>query len=421
MQKRVLIIEDSRTVSKVMQHLVKNEPEIDAIFCTTLAEAEAVLDKVGPHLFAAIVDLNLPDAPNGEAVELTLARQLPTIVLTGSFDNERRERLQAQGIVDYITKEGRHSYQLALKLILRLDKNTQQTVLVVDDSATVRSMITTLLQRHLFHVVEAANGRQALQCLTEHPHIRLVLTDYQMPELDGFALIQHLRRQHDYDDLCIIGLSSANETSLSAKFIKFGANDFLHKPFCHEEFYCRVNSNMESIERIQLMRDNANQDALTGLYNRRYFFETGPKLMQQSREQKLPLSVAVIDIDHFKLINDTHGHQTGDMVLKGLARTLKQGMSRFLIARAGGEEFFVVMPGIDSERAHLLLDTLRQVLADKPIKTPAGPIVVKFSAGVTDEWEFSLDQQLQRADEFLYQAKSSGRDQVISDRSGHTS
>ncbi|WP_202983582.1 response regulator [Ferrimonas lipolytica] len=416
MRKKILIVEDSKTVTKVLQHLIKNQPRIEAIFCTNMAEAVVVLDQFDHQLFAAIVDLNLPDAADGEVVDLTLSHNLPTIVLTGSYDNERREALQSKGVVDFITKEGRHSYQLALSLVLRIDNNTQQTVLVVDDSATIRSMISSLLRRHLFNVEQAEHGKQALALIANNPNIRLVITGYQMPELDGLTLVQHLRRKYDYDDLCIIGLSSAGETSLSAKFIKFGANDFLHKPFCHEEFYCRVNHNMESIERIQLMRDNANIDAMTGLFNRRYFFDKGRQLLEQSHKQQLPVSVAVIDVDHFKQVNDNYGHQAGDMVLQGLARVLKKGLSRFLLARAGGEEFFVLMPGIDSERAHILLDTLRQVLADKPVKTTDNDITVHFSAGVTDEWDISLEQQLNRADQFLYQAKHRGRNQIVSDR-----
>lgn len=415
MRKRVLIVEDSKTVTKVLQHLLKEQPRIEGIFCSTMAQAKEQLARWGDKLFAAIVDLNLPDAPNGEVADLTLALQIPTIVLTGSYDNERREKLQAKGVVDYITKEGRHSYQLALSLVLRLDTNSQHTALVVDDSATIRSLITTLLQRHLFSVVQAENGQQALEILANNPNIQLVLTDYQMPEMDGFALVQHLRRKYDYDDLCVIGLSSASDTSLTARFIKFGANDFLHKPFCHEELYCRVNQNMDALERIQLLRNNANRDPLTGLYNRRYFFEQGEKLIEQSRKQQLPVSVAVIDVDHFKQVNDTYGHLAGDMVLQGLSRSLKHGLERFLLARAGGEEFFVIMAGIDSERAHMLLDALRKMLAEKPINTPTGQIAVTFSCGVTDEWEVDLGQQIHRADQYLYQAKQQGRNRIVSD------
>ncbi|MBY5992532.1 diguanylate cyclase [Ferrimonas balearica] len=411
---KVLIVEDSAVVTKVLRHLVDSDPQLQAEFVDSLAAAQSALAQTNDY-FAAIVDLTLPDARDGEAVDFTLAQGLPTIVLTGVFDPQMRERLQSRGIVDYITKENRYSYQRALALVHRLARNRHTQVVVAEDSSSVRRHIVTLLERHHYRVHQATNGREALALLTQHPQTRLLITDYQMPEVDGFTLTQELRHRIGPDRLAIIGLSTSGEPNLSARFIKYGADDFLHKPFCPEEFYCRVQSNIEALERLMALEESARRDPLTGLHNRRHFFAEAPGLLSQAQSQGHPLAVAVLDVDHFKKINDHYGHQTGDEVLKALAQALSQGFARFLLARAGGEEFFLMMPGVDSDKGRQLLDSLRTQLARHPLRASGEAIPIRFSAGITDERGLDLEQMLAQADRYLYQAKAAGRDRVVDD------
>ncbi|GAA4877032.1 diguanylate cyclase [Ferrimonas pelagia] len=419
-KKRILIVEDSATVTKVLRHLILQFGHFEALFAQTLAQAQQLCLQQADALFAAVVDLTLPDAPNGEIVELTLAHQLPTIVLTGNFDPKQRAHWQGKGVVDYITKEGRYSYELALKQLQRLGNNHEHKILVVEDSRPVRKLIVAALERQHYQIFQAEHGEQALQQLAQQPDIKLMLTDYQMPHMDGFELIQQLRRTRDPTQLCIIGLSTNSDAALSAKFIKYGANDFLLKPFLHEELYCRVNQNIELIERMEAMRDAASRDYLTGLYNRRHFFAHAEAHYQSLKQQRHKVTVAVIDLDHFKQINDRHGHLIGDQVLKAMADALTTHLGRFLIARAGGEEFFLMMAGIGSEQALRLLQPLRQRLAAEPIMTDAGPITVRFSAGVSERITDKIEQQLHQADILLYQAKQGGRDQSIGDHGAVT-
>ncbi|HRH79059.1 MAG TPA: response regulator, partial [Cellvibrionaceae bacterium] len=246
--KTILVVEDSPMVMKIIKHVMGQNPHYQAVFAERFAQAQDCITQIGSDLFAAVVDLNLPDAPDGEIVDYCLSRKIPTVVLTGSFDATRREKLLAKGVVDYVTKEGRFSYVYVSNLLVRLIKNAQVKVLVVDDSSTSRKFITQLLHLQHYQVLEAIDGVDAIKAVIEHPDIRLLITDYNMPRMDGFELVQNLRVKYEKTDLIIIGLSSENDGALSAKFIKNGANDFLRKPFNHEEFFCRVNHNIELLE-----------------------------------------------------------------------------------------------------------------------------------------------------------------------------
>lgn len=413
--KKILVVEDSAIVTKVIRHVIKSDPSIEALYAASFAEAKAIMDKHKPELFAALVDLNLPDAPNGEVVDYTLAEGVPTIVLTGSFDEKRREMLLSKGIVDYVAKEGRFSYQYAVNLVNRLYKNQGIKVLVVDDSDTTRRFICDLLKRHKYQVLSACDGVDAIRVLLDNRDVKLLITDYNMPNMDGFELVQNIRVKYEKSDLVIIGLSAEGQSSLSAKFIKNGANDFLQKPFNHEEFYCRVMHNVESLELIEQIRDSANRDHLTGAYNRRYFFDQGEEHYRHAVENQSPLAVAVLDIDHFKRVNDSYGHEGGDQVLVAFSQLINQALGRFLVARAGGEEFFVLMPGLDNEKAMSLVDKIRSIAASTPVEVSGEEVYVSFSAGVSNVLSASLDEQINLADEHLYRAKDAGRNIVIGD------
>lgn len=413
--KKILVVEDSPIVTKIIRHVIKTEPSIEAFYAASFAEARGLVESMGSELFAALVDLNLPDAPDGEVVDYTLQHKLPTIVLTGSFDEARRETLQSKGIVDYVGKEGRFSYQYAVNLVNRLYKNQAIKVLVVDDSDTSRRVICDMLRRHKYEVISAVDGIDAIKVLLENPDVKLLITDYNMPNMDGFELVQNIRVKYEKSDLIIIGLSAEGQGGLSAKFIKNGANDFLPKPFNHEEFYCRVMHNVESLELIEQIRDAANRDHLTGAYNRRYFFSKGEDFYEHAKTYGSPLAAVVLDIDHFKRINDSHGHDGGDRVLVAFSNILYETLGRFLVARAGGEEFFVLLPGIDNEKALSLIDKVRSIVASTPITLAQEDVYITFSAGVSNVFSDNLDEQINLADEHLYRAKEAGRNLVIGD------
>lgn len=412
---QVLVVEDSPIVSKIIRHVAAQSLNFDVLYADSFAAAKEQVAKHKANIFAALVDLNLPDAPDGEVVDYVLSEKIPTIVLTGSCDDERREKLLDKGIVDYVIKEGRYSYDYAINLVNRLQKNCAIKVLVVEDSDTSRNFICTLLRRQLFQVLEATNGVEAIKVLIEHPDVKLLITDYNMPQMDGFELVKALRHKYDKSNLIIIGLSAEGQGALSAKFIKNGANDFLQKPFYHEEFNCRVTHNVESLELVERISYAANCDYLTGAYNRRYFFNHGIAIYNQAVKNNSPIAAVVLDLDNFKNVNDSYGHDAGDLVLKSVANILKESLARFLMARTGGEEFFVLLPGINNEQAISLISKIRQIVSSTPISLGDEDIYVTFSAGVTNQRFTNIDEMINKADEFLYRAKEAGRNIVVGD------
>lgn len=410
----VLIVEDSPMVLKVLRHLASRQLDFELVYATSRAEALAQLVSRESWL-AAIVDLNLPDAPDGELVDDCLERGVPTIVLTGSVNNQKRDQLTKRGIVDYVLKEGRFSYLYAVNLVARLARNRHIKVIVAEDSKTTRRFMVELLQRHLFQVVEAEDGQQALQAILADPTIRILITDNNMPNLDGFELIHQLRHKHEHHDLVAIGLSSAEDKYLSAKFIKNGANDFLYKPFSHEEFFCRIMQAVDAMERLDNMRAMAYTDPLTQIGNRRFFIEKAQTEVSKARKQTTPLSMALIDIDYFKSINDEYGHDVGDQAIQLLATILAHAFQRFIVARTGGEEFSVLFPGLQGDQARQLVEVVREQVEHDSIDTEHGLVGFTISAGISQAPCDTFERLMKHADEALYRAKDAGRNMVVFD------
>lgn len=416
LMKKILIVEDSDMVMKVLRHLVQTSlPQDQAFYATSLAQAQALCEQHPGEFFVALVDLNLPDAPNGEVVDFTLKQKIPTIVLTGSYDEERREKLFAKGIVDYVTKEGRYAYNKAVAMIERLEKNQHIKVLAVDDSDMSRKHMANLFRRHLFQVLEAVDGIDAIKVLLEHPDIKLLITDYNMPRMDGFELVKNLRYKYDKTDLIMIGVSGESSEALSAKFIKHGANDFLRKPFHPEEFYCRIIHNIESLELIEQITYNAQRDHLTGLFHRPYFFNAAREHYRNAQEKTLPLAFAVINIDRFSRINQQYGNVWGDIALKQIAASLYSMLGRFLLARADSDDFYVMLPGLDNEKAVALLDKVKKLLAAEAMVIDGHTEHFSFSAGVSNKLLGSLDQQVAQAIKYMYRAKDAGGQMIVDD------
>tara|TARA_B110000438_G_C15570686_1_gene545251 strand:- start:37 stop:807 length:771 start_codon:yes stop_codon:yes gene_type:complete len=252
--------------------------------------------------------------------------------------------------------------------------------------------------------------------LKQHPNIKMVITDYNMPEMDGFELVQAIRLKYEKSDMIIIGLSGEDGGLLSIKFIKNGADDFLNKPFQQEEFYCRITNNIESLEQLHKIQELANRDYLTSLYNRRYFCEEGEKLLKQAVKNNTEISLVALDLDYFKSVNDEYGHEAGDEVLKFFSRELDNTLGRFLVARIGGEEFCIIVPGLSNSKVVNLIDGFKKHLAAQLIDVNDEEFVrLAFSAGVTNIKFDTINALINQADEYLYRAKEAGRNMVIGD------
>lgn len=411
---KVLVVEDNRSLASMAKAMIEDIPGFEAVVTANGTEARNKAQHDPDGFSVALVDLNLPDAPNGEIVPVLQSLSIPVIVLTGYFGEELRTKMVDLGVVDYVLKKNISAYEYVAGLVKRVHLNRSTKVLVVDDSPSVLSMLTRYLNIQCLNVITATNGAEALQRIGEHPDIKLVLTDYNMPVMDGFELILQLRARQHKDQLAIIGLSSSGESRLSAHFLKSGANDFISKPFSYEELLCRVNQNLDYLDQIAEIRESANRDYLTKLYNRRHFFSTGRPLFHQTVFQQKPVGVAMLDIDHFKRINDQYGHDAGDLALRHLAVMLSSEFSDSLVARFGGEEFCLLICG-DPDATLRKLDAFRERVSHSPVSQDGHHFSFQVSIGYSCESCDSLDALISAADAKLYLAKQQGRNRVVSD------
>jgi len=411
MSQRLLVVEDSKPIATVIKQIARSL-KFDVVIATNLAQVEDILS-ADTDFFAATIDYALPDALDGEAIACVLSHGIPSIVMTGKMDDHTRQKILSQPVIDYIPKENSQAF-LYLKRILHWQQtNNKNTILVVDDSSSARNHIVELLKRRNFNVITANNGVQALEKLAQQKNIKMVITDLEMPLMDGIELTNEIRRIYTREQLSVIGISGASNGINSARFIKNGADDFLRKPFCPEEFYCRITQNIESLHNIAKIQHAANTDYLTDLANRRSFFKNAEQRIKEYVSKKVPYCLAMIDIDFFKKVNDNYGHESGDQALKVVALYMRKHFGAGLIARLGGEEFAVLLHGIDTDNLYNKVDDFRRDIAVSTMPIGDTAISLTLSIGVAFDSQEPLSTQINEADHALFLAKENGRNQVV--------
>jgi len=412
-REKILIVEDNKALSKLIIKKMETSLDFDVDAAYTFEEAKSLVEKNSDY-FVALLDLNLPDAPDGEVVDLILSYKIPSIILTGTMDQEIREKILKKDVIDYVYKGNIDDVNYIFTLIERLHKNRDIKVMIVDDSMATRSQVKSLLQHQMFKVLVAAHGEEALAFLRDNPDIKLILTDYLMPVIDGVELTKEVRKLYSKNELSIIAMTASNQELISAKFLKIGVNDFINKPFTREEIACRINNSLDSLEYIAKIEDMAQNDFLSGLANRRYFFDAMQTYYKETKKKNESFALALIDVDSFKQINDTLGHNVGDAVIVELARALeKQLTHEHLIARLGGDEFCVVLKNSDQKKALEFFLKLKNAISPLHIKVKeAKNLNVTVSIGVTFNDLESVEEMINQADKALYTAKKNGKNRV---------
>lgn len=417
-RQKILLVEDSKLFSQVLKYRFETELGVDVTHCGSLKSMRAVAADKDHGYTLAVCDLNLPDSPHREALDYALKIGLPTIVFTGTFDFNTRASILEKNVLDYVIKDNDQAFDSIVGSVRRILENRNIRVLVADDSRSARGILVAMLEAQQFRVEQASTGREALQILSEYPDIELVLTDYHMPDMDGYELTRRIRRLRTADTLKIIGLSSSSDPALSASFLKAGASDFLYRPFVQEEFQCRINHNIENLAHLKQLRAIASTDYLTELFNRRHFFDRGSILVRHCIQRGEPACAVIMDIDHFKKFNDTYGHETGDIVLKAVAKRLTKlvGDKYHLTARLGGEEFAILFANLDIKAATEYCESIRKAIENTVVIAKDQELSVTVSIGVAEIVDDeSFANYLNAADQYLYMAKSSGRNCVFSD------
>ncbi|SIQ56721.1 Response regulator receiver domain-containing protein [Rhizobium sp. RU35A] len=255
---RIIVAEDSNVFTSMIRQRLKEIFGIEVEICRTYEDLMMANELSEEPVTLAISNINLPGAENGEALEYLLDLNIPTIVFTGTFQEQTREKLLAKDIVDYILKDSIFAVEMLVESVCRFLTNHRHHVLIVDDSPTARALLSTRLKRYNFRVSVAESGAKAIDLLKKNADIGLVVTDYNMPDIDGFELTRRIRSVRGSHELRVIGVSSSTDRLLSARFLKAGGNDFMLRPFIDEEFYCRVNQNLDTLVQIKSMQAQRN-------------------------------------------------------------------------------------------------------------------------------------------------------------------
>jgi len=413
-QERILIVENSLLYTTLIESAVQDVFSGPVDIARTFDEVVSFTEKYRGSYFMALLNLALPGAEFGEAVTFVREQGIPSIVFTSSIKPEVIEKIKAIGVIDYILKENIANLELVSRTVRRLDNNRKITALVVDDSPTVRAQMRTLLEMHLFQVEESCDGLEALDKVTRNDHIKLVITDYEMPNMDGFELIKKLRSFKDSRELAIVGMSGQDDGRLAANFIRFGADDFAVKPISTEEFATRISMCMDKIDLLNELMLRATTDHLTKLWNRRYFLTAASTLYSSAARGQIEICIAMIDLDFFKRINDTYGHEAGDEVLRQISTKLNARVrDTDLLARMGGEEFCLLAVNVGQKFKAAYFASIAATIASVTFNFGGEDFRVTTSIGVASSLGSSLEDMISRADRALYEAKDAGRDQYM--------
>lgn len=409
----ILIIEDSAAVRDLLCAHLRRIGGFEWEVAHDLQQARALIARHPERFFCAVLDLGLCDAPDGQVVDEVLAARIPVIVMSASLDAAVRNSMLKRPIVDYVVKRDADDVEHVAYVIGRIRENRETKVVVADDSLSFCTHLERLLKRYAYQVFKAASGSAVLGLLEQHPDTALVIADVNMAGMDGLELIGHIRKRYRREDLAIVGLSRSGTQGLSAKLLKLGANDFLVKPFQVEEFYCRIMQATNMVGYVRQIRHFATRDFLTGVLNRRQFFDLGENLHANARRGNLHIATAVIDADHFKRINDTHGHHVGDQALKAMARVLVQCLrGTDVVARYGGEEFVCMAVMKSPADASIVFERVRAAIEAIELCAAGQRVLLTASLGVTVDLCEDLDAMVRRADEGVYESKRAGRNRV---------
>lgn len=410
----VLLLESDANYALSLKQVIESSLPVDVTIVRTAVVARRLLEKEPNHFFLSITSVLNLDSSAFEKIDLLDEFNLPVIAIVHEYEDEMRDQLIKRNVIDYVLKGNKFDRRYICDLISRVHKNSSIKVLVVDDSKVSRFIVARELALQKFQVQLANDGVEAIARLKENPDIKLVLVDNQMPQMDGYTFTAQVREMYSKDELVIIGISGSADPRLAVKFLKAGANDFIAKPFNYEMLLCRITQNLDMLDAISMAKRISNTDFLTGLYNRRYFFEYGNKLFETFEMQSSApaLTVMMMDIDFFKRINDKFGHDTGDEVIKNFASILQKYFADDVIARIGGEEFAVISQSTRYSDSFDYINQFRLAVANQTMLIKQEKLRYTCSIGVTTVLGRDLDEMVVQADNYLYQAKYAGRNQI---------
>ena len=419
--KDILIIEDSPSLLKHIHKCLLQALPLNYDTASTQKEAMSLLESKSYDL--VIMDIYLPDS-SGNFIGALIRKKNRIIIITGVDNEDNREKLVSLPIVDYLYKtDERTVVTYLINAIKRLMQNEQTVVAVCDDSKLSRLQITQILANQNLAYLELVDGKEAYECVAKQGmQIDLIITDVHMPRMGGIDLVRNIRHTYTGNELPILALSSSEKSSLVSQLLKIGANDYVSKPISNEEFLTRLNATLDQSRLyhenqllIQELQMAATTDFLTKLYNRNFFYSTIKHVQAQAKREGYQYGILMIDIDHFKHVNDNFGHEAGDIAIKKVAHIIKKTARESDIAcRWGGEELLILVPKSSLTELVQFAERLRIRIESSPIivETEILEFSITASFGVSIGDDDNIENVIAKADEYLYKVKESGRNAV---------
>jgi diguanylate cyclase (GGDEF)-like protein len=303
------------------------------------------------------------------------------------------------------------------------EKENKERILIAEDDPVSRRVLETLLKKWGHEIVVANDGLEAVRLLESREAPRLAVLDWMMPGLEGVQVCQRIRQDTTRPYMYLLLLTARSQKDDLVRGLESGADDYLTKPFDAQELRARLHVG----KRILKLQDNliaarekllyqATHDALTGIANRGVSLDALRRERSRQTRESGFFAIILLDIDHFKYVNDTYGHPAGDAVLTEAAQRIKNCIRPYdTLGRYGGEEFLIVLPTADGPGAVCVAERIREAFEEQPVVTERDKIAITASLGIAasgGQNSFDAESLLQMADEALYRAKRAGRNRV---------
>ncbi|EAL3904385.1 diguanylate cyclase [Campylobacter upsaliensis] len=407
--RKILLIDDNKMLSKLLAKKIQNTLNYEVDIAHTMTEAIAMLNN---EYFLSFVDLCLPDAMNGEIVDV-VADKIPTIVLTASNDTNKREEFMHKNILDYIFKESDTCVDQILDAISTLSYYAKTKVILAMAKLPERNEIKKFLSQRLFKVLAAAHGEEALLYLEDNDDTKLIIADAKMPVVSGEELLAEIRTKYNDDDLGVILLGEKDDVA-EARVLKNGANDYLIKPLLKELFNCRLDRVLNYMQDKKFIKTYNNLDHTSGLKDHYTFRSEVEDYLNDIASGEQEFAFAFLDIDELKSINDEYGFEIGDSIIKICAdEMIAETKGRDILGRYSAEKFGILLKNISQERALKILSRIRVNIKNAGILINLDELFFTASLGVVfANSGAKLDDLVEKATKALSAAKNNGKDRI---------
>jgi len=431
-QTNIMIVDGSEVSRTIIARILKSE--IDNVNITSCASAKEALNRLGnwERFDLITTSLMLPDMDGLDLCTRIRSSErhhyTPVIVVSGDADSRLLREGFAAGVTDYFDKSsGYKAFVAFIKSFLQRNSGLVGKILYVEDSPTAAAITIRIMEKHGLKVVHVTHAEQALELLegvangwvNNDDGFDIIVTDFFLKgKLTGGDLLHAIRTRFHYSqqEMPVLVITVTDNQQKQAEVFHAGANDFVQKPLFEEIFIARIRSLLLIKQQFIALKHQADEmsrlattDSLTGVRSKRYLLDNGNKLLNTKANE--PVSAMIMDIDHFKKINDLLGHLTGDHVLAGIGVQLNESFPDNMVVRFGGEEFAIIMTNTSLTEASVLAEKLRiQIEQLRPAN-----VDVTFSVGVactTEHRDADITQLLSLADKALYAAKQNGRNRV---------